>query len=208
MAGSDVPFEDSYDSNFSHHDGLQTEWYENGQKWAELNYRDGKLDGLAVYWHENGQKMLEENYNDDKLISAMSWKFNGEKCRVTNVKNGNGVLVRYNEDGSESIRYTYKDGVLHGLLTNWYDNGQKFVEGFNKDYKRDGLWTTWHENGQKKRKQTTRTASGTGFKLSGTRTGKKREGNYKDGKQDGLWIYYTEYGTEDRITYKDGEPVD
>ena len=207
VAGSDVPFEDSYDSNFSHHDGLQTEWYENGQKWAELNYRDGKLDGLAVYWHENGQKMLEENYNDDKLMSAMSWKFNGEKCPVTNVKNGNGVLVRYNEDGSESIRYTYKDGVLHGLLTNWYDNGQKFVEGFNKDDKRDGLWTTWYKNGQKREEENFKDDKLDGLAVYWHENGQKREeSNWMDDKPHGLSTFWYESGHKEKEkNYENGE---
>jgi hypothetical protein len=30
---------------------------------------------------------------------------------VTNVVNGNGVWVWYNDDGTESFRTTYKDGV-------------------------------------------------------------------------------------------------
>ena len=38
------------------------------------------------------------------------WEPNGEKCPVTNVKDGNGGLVLYNEDGTEYRRLTYKDG--------------------------------------------------------------------------------------------------
>ena len=44
-------------------------------------------------------------------MSAVHWKPNGEKCPVTNVKDGNGVMVFYNEDGTEEFRYTYKDGL-------------------------------------------------------------------------------------------------
>jgi len=44
-------------------------------------------------------------------MSAEVWKPNGEKCPVTNVKDGNGVTVRYREDGRELFRFTYKDGV-------------------------------------------------------------------------------------------------
>ena len=35
-----------------------------------------------------------------------------EKCAVTNVVNGNGVLVEYREDGTEKYRDTYKDGKV------------------------------------------------------------------------------------------------
>ena len=43
-------------------------------------------------------------------MSAMSWKPNGEKCPVSNVKDGNGVLVVYYKDGTEDSRATFKDG--------------------------------------------------------------------------------------------------
>tara|TARA_Y100001934_G_scaffold136993_1_gene165319 strand:- start:15 stop:524 length:510 start_codon:yes stop_codon:yes gene_type:complete len=91
-------------------DGPWNSWRENGQKAFEANWKDGKRDGLATDWYENGQKRREETYKDGKLMSAVGWKPNGEKCPVTNVKDGNGVLVWYNKDGTERFRYTYKDG--------------------------------------------------------------------------------------------------
>ena len=77
----------------------------------EARYKDGKEDGLQFYWYENGQKRHETNFKDGKLISTEVWKPNGEKCPVTKIdKDGNGFLVAYNEDGTESSRATYKDG--------------------------------------------------------------------------------------------------
>ena len=92
--------------------GLGTGWYENGQKLLARNYKDGKPDGLGTFWYSNGQKEIELNSKDGKLMSAEVWKPNGEKCPVTNVKDGNGVWVRYNEDGTELFRSTYKDSEL------------------------------------------------------------------------------------------------
>ena len=94
-------------------DGLDTSWYENGQKQSEGNYKEGKVDGLYTSWYENGQKKEESNWRDGKLMSAEVWKPNGEKCPVTNIdEDGNGVWLEYKEDGTESYRYTYKDGEL------------------------------------------------------------------------------------------------
>jgi hypothetical protein len=45
-------------------------------------------------------------------MSAVVWKKNGEKCPVTNVKDGNGVMVFYDEGGTERRRNTYKDGEV------------------------------------------------------------------------------------------------
>ena len=91
-------------------DGPVEHWYDNGQKKLEGNYKDNKLDGLLTFWYESGQKGSEENLLKGKLMSAEIWKPNGEKCPLTNVKDGNGVAVLYNEDGTESFRKTYKDG--------------------------------------------------------------------------------------------------
>ena len=86
--------------------------YPNGQIMILGQIKDGKQDGLVTKWYENGQKSQEENYKDYKLMSAVGWKPNGEKCPVTNVKDGNGVWVWYKEDGTESFRKTYKNGEI------------------------------------------------------------------------------------------------
>jgi antitoxin component YwqK of YwqJK toxin-antitoxin module len=93
-------------------DGLWTLWYINGQKKREGNSKDGKEDGLWTQWYLNGQKNEESNWKAGKPMSAKGWKPNGEKCPVTDVKDGNGVVVWYNEDGTEYRRLTYKDGDL------------------------------------------------------------------------------------------------
>ena len=98
------------------HNGPWKHWYENGQKKGEGNFQDGKPNGLATLWYENGQKQRETNFKNDELmplvLTAFVWKPNGEKCPVTNVKDGNGVVVYYNDDGTEGGRRTLKDGEL------------------------------------------------------------------------------------------------
>ena len=72
--------------------------------------QDTPFTGKAVDYYSNGQKKKEANVKDGKLMSAEVWKPNGVKCTVTNVKEGNGVVVEYKEDGTEEYRFTYKDG--------------------------------------------------------------------------------------------------
>ena len=50
------------------------------------------------------------HWEDGKLNSAMSFKFNGEKCSRSNIQQGYGVLVEYNEDGSVWATTNYNDG--------------------------------------------------------------------------------------------------
>ena len=110
-------------------DGLWTEWYENGKKKGEVNYKAGKRDGKATRWYENGQIASEENWKQGIQRDAICWKPDGARCSVSNLKDGNGVLVSY------------------------YPNGRKRDEANFKEGKRNGLWTSWYENGQKKREE-------------------------------------------------------
>ena len=93
-------------------DGTTTFWHENGQKGAETDFKDGQRDGTSTLWHENGQKGEETYYKDNKLVSASVWKPNGEQCSVSDVVKGNGMYVRYREDGTEEERLFFVDGDL------------------------------------------------------------------------------------------------
>ena len=121
------------------YDGLVNFWYENGQKKSEVNYMNGQHHGLWTKWYENGQCKETGNFIEgwphehkigwydngqtrDEVYymggfmgSAIVWKPDGERCTVTNVKAGTGVMVGYNQDGTEFARYTYKEGEL----THW-----------------------------------------------------------------------------------------
>jgi antitoxin component YwqK of YwqJK toxin-antitoxin module len=46
------------------------------------------------------------------MMTQTTWKPNGEKCPHTNLVNGTGVAVMYNDDGTERIRIPYKDGKI------------------------------------------------------------------------------------------------
>ena len=51
--------------------------YENGKKYLELTYKDGKKDGLETWWHSNGQKWQETTYKDGKEVSKTMWDEEG-----------------------------------------------------------------------------------------------------------------------------------
>ena len=103
--GENCPVTNLRDGN-----GLEVGYYENGQKMQQLSFKHGINDGLHTSWYKNGHKMEESYWKKDKIMSALHWKPNGEKCSVTNLKGGNGVLVWYKEDGEEQARATYKGG--------------------------------------------------------------------------------------------------
>ena len=91
--------------------GKNFSWHPNGQKKSAGNIRDGEMDGPWEEWYENGWKSKVQNCDFGKLISATVWKPDGEKCPVSNVVNGKGELIDYNEDGTIDKRYTVKNGL-------------------------------------------------------------------------------------------------
>ena len=129
--------------------GLWTRWHKNGQKEWEANYKDGKEHGLWTSWYENGQKRSEKNYNYEALMTAKSWKPNGEKCPVTKVKYGFGCLVNYDEDGTEWYRRTYHEGIevndwLWDGYESWKYEGEADYYFDNETELLDNCIVEWH----------------------------------------------------------------
>ncbi len=87
MVGCGREYQDSEGNPVTIEDGLHTEYYENGQKFWEGTFKDGKEDGVFTGWHENGQIKWEGSYKDGKIY---------------------GVMIRYNEDGTVRERRTFK----------------------------------------------------------------------------------------------------
>ena len=88
------------------------DYYSNGQKKVE-EYKDGKRDGLETWWYKNGKIKFKRITSAGKRLSAEVWKPNGEKCLASNLTQGNvGIMILYNEDGTEENRGSYKDGEL------------------------------------------------------------------------------------------------
>ncbi len=132
------------DKNGKEH-GKFTEWYENGQKSTEENYKDGELDGKSTRWihrmvrKRDGKRtswygITEGNYNDGK---------------------NDGIWTEWYKSGQKQSERNYKDGKEHGSKTHYsyYENGQKKQEEkFSIRppkvwYVKDGKFTSWYESG-------------------------------------------------------------
>jgi antitoxin component YwqK of YwqJK toxin-antitoxin module len=100
---------------YGKHDGLLTVWYENGQWRRTGNHLDGKMVGIWTHWYENGQQRDEIFYMGGYMNSAIVWKPNGEQCSMTDVKAGNGMVVKYKDDGTDWLRISFKEGEM----THW-----------------------------------------------------------------------------------------
>ncbi|MBQ63498.1 MAG: hypothetical protein CL957_00525 [Euryarchaeota archaeon] len=119
-------------------DGIKAHWYETGGKLSEIAYKggthhgpliawnelgqlrrkgthvDGQMDGIWRNWYKTGQKENEATYIDGLMGTAIVWTPEGERCSETNVEDGNGLMVRYTEDGWPWLRITYRNGKMTG----------------------------------------------------------------------------------------------
>ena len=89
-------------------------------------------DGQNLNWYENGQMHTEVNYKSGKLTSAFVWKPNGEKCPVSNLKDGDGIMISYNEDGTERSRTTFKDGERVEATRSSFNSNESEFERKNR----------------------------------------------------------------------------
>jgi len=55
-----------------------------GKKEFEGSYKDGERDGLWTEWFENGQKKKEVNYKEGDKISEKCWDEDGNECECGN----------------------------------------------------------------------------------------------------------------------------
>lgn len=73
-----------YNDNLNR-EGLWISYYENGTKWSEAYYSDGKRDGHNITFYPNGKIRFIAEYKDDKKTGT--WTFYDETGAVTKVEN-------------------------------------------------------------------------------------------------------------------------
>jgi len=91
-------------------------YYPNGRISEEGSYTEkGLKNGLWTYYFENGEKWLEENYSDGKKHGKTTeWYKSGKKMYVANYKYDlpNGKWIIWNEDGQKISTQEYNEGTL------------------------------------------------------------------------------------------------
>ena len=106
--------------------GKYVEYFKNGQKLIEKDYKNGKLEGLVTEWHENRQKKSEIKSKNGKVVDGLliEWHENGQKRSEANWKNGDfdGVVTFWDKEGDVTETETYKDGELVSSNNRLFEN--------------------------------------------------------------------------------------
>ncbi len=164
-------------------DGLFIEWYEDGIRNREGNYKQGKLDGVVTEYRPDLTRKSETTYENGKVVKEVEYDSLGlypeevedtlqQILQVKRVVITNGREV-------EKMGYPRTSAIFinHGPATVWYYEGGELMEKGNfLRAKPHGLMTRWSAFGRK-----------------------EFEGTYVKGDRDGIWVYWDEEYNLDKI---------
>jgi len=92
--------------------GNWKEYYPDGTLQSEYSYVNGKKNGSLKYFHSNGKLWTERIYKDGKPWEAVSnFDAAGKPKEKGSLKNGNGTIKMYDEQGTFMAEITYLNGV-------------------------------------------------------------------------------------------------
>ena len=104
------------------------------------NYKDGILHGPYTAWYDNGNKYMEMNFVEGKIeVEYKEWNEDWSVSGRVDFKDGviNGLCTRYFFDGS-GFMCMYKDDIRDGEYKEFDKNGVLIEHGFYENGKLDG----------------------------------------------------------------------
>lgn len=143
-----------YSDNHFVADGFYREFYPNGEKFAEGQYKNGQQVGGWTYWHDNGKEQRTVTYKNGQPDGG--WDvLNAEGAVIAkrSYKDGkrDGTWVVFDETGKQPLREeVYSLGKADGTWKVWFPSGQMKTQVGIKDGVRDGAYTEWDEKGNKR----------------------------------------------------------
>lgn len=168
--------------------GLFTEYYPNGQKFAEGRYADGVHVGQWSFWHDNGQLCKTVTFKNGRPDGAWDvFRPDGTLLakRIYKDNQRDGLWIIYQDDGkSPKVEDSYANGQHEGTSRVYFANGKPQREMSFKGGQLDGVMTEWDEAGRK-----------------------VAEASFKAGKRDGKFTLFRPDGTTEDHMYREGRLV-
>jgi uncharacterized protein len=178
--------------------GKSEGWFENGNKWYDGNYVNGKAEGVITNYFYNGLVKKVTNYSNDKKNGVeKEYTSKGFLLFTANYTDDekNGELTYYYANGQKQDEVNYKKGKSIGTYKSFYDNGKLEEQGESVNGFKDGLWTSYYKNGTIKGKTTYKEGDITGEYTQYYEDGKmESRGTYNKKKIDGKAENFTEEG--------------
>ena len=114
------------------------EIFEDGKTKGTGTFVDGQLEGLRIQYFQNGNKRTEKNYKDSYPHgTAKEFYENGELKQIGEFVNNkeSGIWIIYYPSGSKHVESTFIDGVQHGKYMEFSKKGKLKVQYFFRDGK-------------------------------------------------------------------------
>lgn len=93
--------------------GEWTEYYENGIIKTKGNNKNGVPNGKWERYYDNGQLSQSFSRNNNKIINIFScFDKNGNKLDKGTLKDGNGTIIMYDENGNITKTHELKNGNI------------------------------------------------------------------------------------------------
>ena len=171
-------------------------WYgDDGQISTEAPYVNGKEHGMKIHYYKDGSKSSETLYVDGNANgTGIKYRQDGSKERETvyvNVKHKKQSEVWYREDGSKWKEMRYDMGQHNGIPTYYDENGIKKEEPPMVDGKLNGMVMGYREDGTKSNETPYVAGKKHGMQITYRGDGSKDEETpYVDGKRHGTKVEY------------------
>jgi len=102
---AEIPYENGKIS------GTGKKYYKDGTLMEVAQFKDGEFNGVRKYYYPNGQLWIEQIYKEGKSWTVVAnYTEKGQKRDGGTLKNGNGTIIFYNEDGSVRETIIYMNG--------------------------------------------------------------------------------------------------
>lgn len=96
--------------------GKYVYYNENGKRYKEMNFSNGKINGELLMWNTNNAIELSYHYNNNTMVDDnRSWYLNGgiqDSFMLDEKGNGNGL--GYYDDGSLKYAGKFENGIKNG----------------------------------------------------------------------------------------------
>lgn len=94
-------------------DGIYQSFYANGVLQQKFGVKMGNEDGQYQYFYENGQLWIEKEYKNGLLMNVKAnYTAKGKERDKGTLKDGNGTVIYYTEEGKVYSIQTFKDGDM------------------------------------------------------------------------------------------------
>jgi hypothetical protein len=131
--------------------GIDTSWYDNGNKMSEVHHVYGDFEGPMRTWWPSGNLQWEAHFADDVPHGSFEQWFDSGQMRTQRFfKNGlcDGLCRVWHENGKVRIEFTANADSYHGVRRVWNEHGALRAEQSYQHGICIGEWTVWSDEGR------------------------------------------------------------